>query len=63
LAFYAMIHRVRPQQFLPRVVQTWQRLNFMNVDPVDGFNRVTFFSYSSSVKVAESASCVSKIAS
>jgi hypothetical protein len=27
LAFYAMIHRVRGQRFLPRVVRTWQRLN------------------------------------
>ena len=26
LAFYAMIHRVRPQSFLPRVVRTWTRL-------------------------------------
>jgi hypothetical protein len=27
LAFYAMIHRVRPQSFLPRVLTTWQRLD------------------------------------
>ena len=27
LAFYAMIHRVRPQTFLPRVVATWARLH------------------------------------
>jgi hydroxymethylglutaryl-CoA reductase (NADPH) len=26
LAFYALIHRVRPQAFLPRVVETWSRL-------------------------------------
>ena len=26
LAFYALIHRVRPQRFLPRVVATWSRL-------------------------------------
>ena len=26
LAFYAMIHRVRPQSFLPRVIRTWMRL-------------------------------------
>jgi hydroxymethylglutaryl-CoA reductase (NADPH) len=26
LAFYALIHRVRPQTFLPRVVATWYRL-------------------------------------
>lgn len=26
LAFYAMIHRVRPQAFLPRVIRTWTRL-------------------------------------
>lgn len=27
LSFYAMIHRVRPQSFLPRVVRTWERLD------------------------------------
>ena len=27
LAFYAMIHRVKPQSFLPQVVRTWQRLD------------------------------------
>ena len=27
LAFYAMIQRVRPQSFLPRVLRTWQRLD------------------------------------
>jgi hypothetical protein len=32
LAFYAMINRVRPQQFLPRVVRTWQRLNTIFAD-------------------------------
>jgi aminoglycoside/choline kinase family phosphotransferase len=26
LAFYALINRVRPQPYLPRVVRTWQRL-------------------------------------
>ncbi|HEX5110856.1 MAG TPA: thioester reductase domain-containing protein [Vicinamibacterales bacterium] len=27
LAFYALIHRIRPQAFLPRVVNTWLRLH------------------------------------
>jgi aminoglycoside/choline kinase family phosphotransferase len=27
LATYALIHRVRPQRFLPRVVRTWRRLH------------------------------------
>jgi thioester reductase-like protein len=27
LAFYALIHRVRPQTFLPRVVATWTRIH------------------------------------
>jgi hypothetical protein len=26
LAFYAMVSRVRPQHFLPRVMRTWRRL-------------------------------------
>lgn len=26
LAFYAMIHRVRRQTFLPRVLRTWRRV-------------------------------------
>lgn len=26
LAFYALVHRIRPQGFLPRVVRTWTRL-------------------------------------
>jgi aminoglycoside phosphotransferase (APT) family kinase protein len=27
LAMYALIHRVRPQRFLPRIVATWQRIH------------------------------------
>jgi hypothetical protein len=30
LAFYALIDRVRPQPFLPRVVRTWLRLHTLS---------------------------------
>jgi thioester reductase-like protein len=33
LAFYAMIDRVRPQTFLPRVVRTWARLDRLAGEP------------------------------
>jgi aminoglycoside phosphotransferase (APT) family kinase protein len=32
LAFYVMIHRVRPQAFLPRIARTWQRLHALFKD-------------------------------
>jgi aminoglycoside phosphotransferase (APT) family kinase protein len=35
LALYAMITRVRPLSFLPRVVRTWARLNELMVSGVD----------------------------
>jgi aminoglycoside phosphotransferase (APT) family kinase protein len=31
LAFYALIHRIRPQAFLPRVIRTWMRLHEMKI--------------------------------
>jgi hypothetical protein len=35
LAFYALINRVRPQPYLPRVVRTWQRLFVLFSQRVD----------------------------
>ena len=37
LSFYAMIHRVRPQRFLPRVVRTWQQLNAISGNQTVGW--------------------------
>jgi aminoglycoside/choline kinase family phosphotransferase len=34
LSVYAMVHRVKPQRFLPRVVRTWTALN--SLFPIDG---------------------------
>jgi aminoglycoside phosphotransferase (APT) family kinase protein len=34
LAFYALIHRVRPQAFLTRVLRTWQRLDALASSPL-----------------------------
>lgn len=33
LSMYALAHRVRPQRFLPRVLQTWQALDQLSPDP------------------------------
>ena len=37
LSVYAMVHRVRPQRFLPRVLRTWSALH--SLFPVDGVAR------------------------
>ena len=34
LSIYAMVHRVKPQRFLPRVLRTWAHLH--SLFPVDG---------------------------
>ena len=34
LSVYAMVHRVRPQRFLPRVLRTWSHLH--SLFPVHG---------------------------
>jgi hypothetical protein len=34
LSVYAMVHRVKPQAFLPRVLRTWSELN--SLFPIHG---------------------------